>query len=235
MCLLLTSCSTKEQPKRQIPERQKVITTFEEQAIKPKETVNKPSRHIYESYIFRKLSNSFDFRIRFNYVEDNFLRINVPWNITIIKKSDSLSFQKIESQTYLQCSLFGWDNVRSYETKLNINREIIDENVGYLIVGDFNFDSLSDFCILNNVPVSGTPSYNFFLQRSDSLFVFNKTFTDEISFALQKLNPKSRTFEVNSHSGCCFFDFKTFRIDKNGRIKLIRHKTNENGKTIVLL
>lgn len=233
--LLVGSCSTKEQVKEKLPVKQKAITTFEEQEVEPMKKVKKPSKRIYESYIFKKLSNSFDFRIRFNYEEDNFLRINVPWNIVIIKKSDSLSFQKIESQTNLQCSLFGWDNVRSYETHLNINREIIDENAGYLIVGDFNFDSLSDFCILNNVPVSGTPSYNFFLQKSDSVFVFNKTFTDEIRFAPQKLNPKSRTFDVNSHSGCCFLDFKTFRIDKNGRIKLIRHKKNENGKTIVIL
>ncbi|MFN5983372.1 MAG: XAC2610-related protein [Fluviicola sp.] len=99
----------------------------------------------------------------------------------------------------------------------------------------FNFDSLSDFCILNNVPGSGTPSYNFFLQKSDSLFVFNKTFTNEIRFAPQKLNPKSRTFDINSHSGCCFLDFKTFKILENGRIKLIRHKTKENGKVSVLI
>lgn len=233
--LLLVSCSTKEQPKRQIPKRQKTITTFEEQEIEPAKKEKKSSKRIYESYIFRKLSNSFDFRVQFNYEEDNFLRMNVPWHITIIKKSDSLSFQKIISQTDMQCSLVEWNNVRSYETCLNLNRKIKDENSGYLIIGDFNFDSLSDFCILNNVPVSGTPSYNFFLQSSDSLFVFNKTFTDEIKFAPQKLNPKSRTFDVNSHSGCCFFDFKTFRIDKNGRVKLIRHKKNENGKVTVII
>ncbi|MFN5983373.1 MAG: hypothetical protein ACK476_12130 [Fluviicola sp.] len=135
--LLVSSCSTKEQPAVKHTIKQQAITTFEEQEVEPKEEEKKPSKRIYESYIFRKLSTSFDFRIRWNYEEENFLRINVPWNITIIKKSDSLSIQKIESQTNLQCSLFEWDNVRSYETQLNINREIIDENAGYLIVGDF--------------------------------------------------------------------------------------------------
>lgn len=77
MFLLLTSCSTKEQPALKHTIKQQAITTFEEKEIEPKDEEKKPSKRIYESYIFKKLSNSFDFRIRFNYKEDNLFRLGV--------------------------------------------------------------------------------------------------------------------------------------------------------------
>lgn len=143
---------------------------------------------------------------------------------TIISKSEWLNADNIISY------------VSSFETNLNLKKNISSDNPHYFIVGDFNFDTLVDFVVVNNIPpCSGTPTYNFYFQKSDSTFYFNKPFSEQVLFLPQSINPKNRTFDVNSHSGCCFFDFKTFKILENGKIKLIHHKIIENGKVSIII
>jgi hypothetical protein len=234
--LILTSCSTKEQVKEKLPVKQKAITTFEEQEIKPKEEEKKPSKRIYESYIFRKLSNSFDFRIRWNYEQDNYFGIGVPLVIDICHKKDSSKQQTIISNTEWLFADKIKSNVSSFETRINLKKSISQDSPYYFVVGDYNFDSLVDFVVVNNIPpCSGTPTYNFYFQKSDSTFYLNEQFTNQILFMPEKMNPNSRSFNITSYSGCCFNEYKTYQIQENGRIKLIRHKKNDCGKTVVLL
>lgn len=221
--LLVSSCSTKEQPAVKHIFKQQAITTFEEQETEPKDEEKKPSKRIYESYIFKKLSNSFDFRIRFNYEEENYFRIGIPIYIDICHKKDSIKQQTLLIETESLSSTSVLDCVFSYETSTNIHKSLPEET-GFLIVGDFNFDSLVDFMVLNNVPqCSGTASYSFYLQQTDSTFKFSREYTNQVCYFPTKLNNKKRTFEVESHTGCCYFYKRTFNINENGEVRLIRY------------
>ncbi len=231
--LLVSSCSTKEQPAVKHIFKQQAITTFEEQEIEPKEEEKKPSKRIYESYIFKKLSNNFDFRIQWDYLEDNFTYTS-PYKITITHKNDSTKTQLIISET--NNIMYGsWNDVCSFETKINLKTNIYSEYPDYFAVGDFNFDSLTDFIIVNNIPMSGTPTYNFYIQKPDSTFYFDSRFTKFIKYFPQKIVPSNRSLKVSSHSGCCFFESITFQIIEKNKIKLIRYISDDNGKLSILL
>ena len=229
--LLLVSCSAKEQPKSQITPRTKEITIFEEQEIVPAKKEKKHSKRIYESYIFRKLSNSFDFRIQWDYLEDNFTYTS-PYKITITHKNDSSKTQLIISET--NNIIYGsWNDVSSFETKINLKTNIYSDYPVYFAVGDFNFDSITDFIIVKNIPMSGTPTYNYYIQKYDSTFYLDHGLTNKVKYFPKKIDYTTRSLKVSSHSGCCFFESKTYQIQKNGRIKLIRHKTNEKVKVLI--
>jgi hypothetical protein len=231
MFLLVSSCSTKEQPAVKHTIKQQAITTFEEQEVESMKKVKKPSKHIYESYIFRKLSNSFDFRIQWDYIEDNFTYTS-PYKITVIHKNNSSKTQLIISES--NNIMYGsWNDVCSFETKINLTTNIYSDYPVYFAVGDFNFDTITDFIIVNNIPMSGTPTYNYYIQKSDSTFYLNELFTNQILFMPENMNPNSRSFNITSYSGCCFNEYKTYLIQENGRIKLIRHKKMKREKFLL--
>jgi hypothetical protein len=175
----------------------------------------------------RNLSNQFNIRLKIKEQNENMDCYDGVLTLEIFSKSDSL-IQTIKT-TAASCA-YPFTNkevshVRSYETHYNEKRELADGYYhGELVVGDFNFDSLTDIAVVNVYPMSGTPRYEFYFQNKNLQFERNTYFSDVVCNLPQKLNPNKKTFLAWSHTGCCWAKFRYFKFDETGKCKLIYKK-----------
>lgn len=166
---------------------------------------------------YNNLSNQFNLKVTITEPNDIFITSHLA--LYIFSKDDSLC-QKIAVDV-LALGPIGADNVvRSYETKLNLNKPVPDEFFGKIVVGDFNFDSLSDIAVISCIPMSGTPMYEFYFQNKNFKFVKDKYFSNVVKNLPEKLDPVNKTFMAYYHTGCCAQTYRYFRFDRNGKCKL---------------
>jgi hypothetical protein len=104
--------------------------------------------------------------------------------ISIVKKSN-----KSENQTITYHSQFLFDKVfkdcgfvKSYIKKINLDKEISDNDYGDLIIADFNFDGLEDFAIKNDSGGNSGPTYDFYIQDLKGVFIKDTYLSSKVEF-----------------------------------------------------
>lgn len=117
------------------------------------------------------LSNKYDFKRKIVRKElpnrlDSYLI-----TITVSSKSTKQVIQTVEVKSnYLIGSYSACKNVRSYETGLNQNEEVIDNDYGDLVIADFNFDQKFDFAVKREEGTYTGPIYNYYIQQESGSF-----------------------------------------------------------------
>lgn len=150
---------------------------------------------------------------------------NISVAVSIADKVSKAQVQKIVISTnYLFSEVFvDCNNVRSYTTGLNKNREDIDNDYGDLIVADFNFDSKEDFALKKDSGGNGGPVYNFYIQNEQGSFSLDTFLTRKMEFFPTHIKRSNKTLVTLVHANAYQLGEHTYRLDKNGW-KEIKHR-----------
>jgi hypothetical protein len=164
-----------------------------------------------------KLSNQFDIVIDFKRYVDTIEIDQICFLQVVIKDKssktiiDSFSIQSsfLYSFMFLSC-----DSMTSYTTKFKVDREIVDNFYGDIVVADFNFDGYDDIAVVNDGGGNGGPLYSFYLQNNDRKFIKDNFLTDSVSFFPSKFNSKEKTLTTYVHAGVCDLGEHIYKLDK---------------------
>lgn len=187
------SCSDNKKPKDE-------ATTGT--ATTPKKHLGGRTRHCEYS----DLSNQFNITIDFtHYSSTKAFSDSCIINLRINDKSrqllDTISFF---STAYMTQTLAECDSVRSYTTKLNSDKEVVDGYYGDLVVADLNFDDKDDIALINDSGGNGDPLYNYYMQTAGKKFVFDNYLTDSIKYFPDKIdNSKQQLITLTRAGNCC--------------------------------
>jgi hypothetical protein len=118
-------------------------------------------------------------------------------DIKIINKNNQKEWRSFSRPSEINTACFtNPDNARSYTTGVNLDKPIINNDYGDLIVADFNFDGLEDIAIKRYSSSKGIPKYRFYLQTKDQKFEADNFLTYQMSF-FPVIDIASKTLTVN--------------------------------------
>lgn len=214
---LLTSCGWKHPIKITFPSKWNQIQSESFAKRKEPKRIGQKPGLLTALKSYNHLSAQFNLVVFISELNDCFITSHIT--ISVLDKQDSLH-QKITMSCEGAYPLIPGSLVRSYETKVNLKKSVPDEFFGEIIVGDFNFDGLSDIAVVNFIPMSGTPMYAFYLQKENLEFVRDPYLSDVVKNLPQKLNPEKKSFMAYYHTGCCAQTYRYFKFEETGKCKL---------------
>lgn len=107
------------------------------------------------------------------------------------------------------------NNVRSYSTKFNKNKQILDGDYGDIVVADLNFDKKEDIAIINDTGNNSGSFYTFYIQEDNKKFVLDRFLTDSVvNFPTEIKNNKITTTAI---SGNCFLSKHIYAFDAKAK------------------
>jgi hypothetical protein len=223
-CMLFAAfgCSpdAKARQNRGVPDKNKDTVEVGVSPVVPLGNTLKPSQQIVRKS-YTNLSRSFNFRATLHRSGDQIMNEFDRWvRLEIFDKNDSLlqTIRNLETWDFYD----DLNDVRSYETHFRDKLPAADEYFGKLVVGDFNQDSLSDIALIMNVPVSGTPTYYFYMQKPSGKFERDDFFTKTVGYIPYRPDFKKHTFHTRSHYGCCVGVRKYYAADSLGNWRKTR-------------
>lgn len=134
---------------------------------------------------------------------------------------DSISFSAI---LYFNRSFEDCSDVLSFTTRQNINKEIVDNMYGDIVVADLNFDGLEDLAIMGDNGGNAGPYYRFFLQEKQQKFKESQFLSDSMALFPSKINPLDRTLTTLGHAGACAVGENVFVLNDDGKWKTKRKR-----------
>ncbi len=179
------------------------------------------SRHIYDSFIVRKfiyhnLSNQFDIslQIRRFISNDGIGDSSIVSAVLINKKFHTIFDSVLVKSTLYFCNYFEKDdNVRSYSSGINVQKPIIDNYFGDIIIADLNFDRKDDIAIISDMGGNSGPLYKFFLQNNEHKFVLDRYLTDSMEFFPTIINKGEKTLTTYGHAGVMWVGRHIYKLD----------------------
>lgn len=199
-----TSSPVKADKKKKTNKRQKTILTTLPKVQVEKVPMEKTESIHYSPYIHDDISDTFLFKTSLKLDKTDEYN-NATVSIQIKNKITNKIKQNIKYKTgYLfeTKSFLSNKNTRSYITGKNVNKKIIDNEYGDLIIADFNSDSKQDFAVKFDSGGNGGPLYNYYLQTVDTTFLLDKFLTNEMHFFPQEFNKKNKTITTYVHANC---------------------------------
>ncbi len=163
------------------------------------------------------LSNQFDISIDFKRFSST-IKKNDSCLIKVILK-DKISKSKLDSISIMSffyfASIFSsCDSMTSYSTKFKVDRRIIDNYFGDIVVADLNFDEKDDIAIINNCGGNGGPLYSYYVQTKDRKFILDKFLTDSMVFFPSEINKENKTLTTYVHAGICWLGERVYKFDE---------------------
>jgi hypothetical protein len=155
---------------------------------------------------YKDLSDQFDIKLqikRFRDTSGHHDSCIVKLRLTAKQTQRLLDSLQITSDSYYEMAFTNCDNVLSYATKKNINRKVVDNHFGDIIIADLNFDQKDDIAVMNDSGGNGGPFYNYYLQDRNSSFPLNRFLTDSMIYFPHKINSKAKTLTTYVHAGAC--------------------------------
>jgi len=113
----------------------------------------------------------------------------------------------------------------SYRTGFNINRQIVDNDHGDIIVADLNFDGKDDLAIKWEEGGNGGPLYNYYLQDKNGKFIIDDFLSKEMIFFPMEINAKKQTLTTLVHASAYSVSETVYKLDPgSGKWKQISHR-----------
>ncbi|MCO5234081.1 MAG: hypothetical protein LC105_05580 [Chitinophagales bacterium] len=206
------------------------LNTIESDSIKVDKTIamsDNIDSNITLECIQRDLSNSFDFRIKFNRIlfqnGDNDSCI-IKVYILDKKTQKELDSILITSRFMYENVFKNCDNFRSFITGKNINNEALDNDFGEFIVADLNFDSKDDIAIINDSGGNGGVFYNFYIQGENNTFKLDKYLTDSMVYFPSEMIKNKKMLITYVHAGVCGLGEQKFIYNSTNTWRMISDK-----------
>jgi hypothetical protein len=163
-----------------------------------------------KTFLLKDASKSFDLKIEIANCEEDSCEGKA--NYYLMKKSEDNSFQTIKMEN-------GFLELGEDQKPTANLIELYGMNNSGVVFDDFNFDLMEDIAIRNgNEGAYGGPSYSIFVySKATKKFVENKSLTALASenLGLFEVNPKTKTLETFTKSGCCWHQTTRYSIANN--------------------
>ncbi|MCG8577829.1 MAG: hypothetical protein MI810_23325 [Flavobacteriales bacterium] len=124
--------------------------------------------------------------------------------IQTIRKNQELAWDSQESN----CS-----HVRSYQTTLNLDLPVVDNDFGRLIIADFNFDGLDDFAFSYDASVTSGPIYHFYIQQTDGTFIRQVFLSENMAFFPAIIDTEKKQLITHTHANTYQIGIRTFQFN----------------------
>ena len=195
--------------------------------VKTKTICVKQDSIINHTCLFQDLSSLYDYQVNFmrfvniDGIHDSCVVKVIIFDKKVNRKVDSLTLNSI----FYYDNFKNCDNIRSYITGKNKNKEVADNDYGDLIIADFNFDSKEDIAIVNECSNSGQ-LYNFYVQDISGKFRLDSFLTDSMAYFPSEINIENKTLVTYIVGGVCWVGEHTYQLDmKKSKWRQISHKS----------
>lgn len=184
----------------------------------PKNTSAQTASKSYDTIITKEfyhdeLSNSFDIKVlvkRFADLKEQ--HDSCVAKFTIFDKNKMAKDSFSLTSNFFYSILEDPKEVRSYTTKFNINKQVVDNIYGDIVVADFNFDKKDDIAILSDTGGTSGPLYSFYLQGENMKFKLDKFLTDSMAYFPDEI--KNNQLQTSVVGGVCYLGRHTYVFDK---------------------
>jgi hypothetical protein len=151
---------------------------------------------------YTNLSDSFYFKVvskRDKIVEEYSSSCLITLNIFKIssdKKNQTIFFHSpiLFDTVFKDCGF-----IKSYSKNVNLEKEVIDNDYGDFIVADFNFDGQDDFAIKNNSGGNSGPTYYYYIQNKDGIFVKDSYLSEKMEYFPMKIDKENKLLVTLVH------------------------------------
>lgn len=133
--------------------------------------------------------------------------------IQVISKANRAIIQTITIQTgfLYEAAFQNCNNARSLMTGWNRDTEVIDSDLGDLVIADLNFDRREDIAIKRDSGGASGPTYEFYLQNEKNAFVKDDQLTEVMRYFPLYIDPKQKTLTTDNASGVYWHTKRTFK------------------------
>lgn len=171
---------------------------------------------------FDKLSKQFNTKLEITRITEDSTQIIIE----IFDKVSKNRMDKIivETEWLMIPPMFeNCDNVRSFTTGVNTEKEVIDNEHGDFIIADFNFDNLDDLAIAVDFGGNGGTIYSFYLQETNEKFRLDQYLSETMQRFPVAFDRKKKTLTTSVHANA-YGNTETIYQFKNGQWKIIHQK-----------
>jgi hypothetical protein len=161
------------------------------------------------------LSSVFNFKVIFKrLINIDGIHDSCIVNIYIFDKEQNKLKDSIKlSSIYLYGDVFKTcDEVKSYTTGKNKNREVQDNYNGEIIIADLNFDGKEDIAVINDCANSGT-GYEYFIQGNNTKFYLDHFLSDSMNYFPIEIKKHTKTLETRVPFTVCGLLVKKYKFD----------------------
>lgn len=168
--------------------------------------INEKIEIIHKKYIceYQNLSEKYNYKIStFESGKSNNSLEAVNIAIELINKQNQKK-QKIniplETNFLFLKGYQNCESARSYVTNINSDKEVPDNDHGYFVIADFNFDSEDDFAITIESGGNGGPIYAYYLQDTNGLFKKDAYLTNKMKFFPINIDTANKSLTTTVHA-----------------------------------
>lgn len=177
---------------------------------------------------YTDLSNEFDVHVNFRrYVFNKTNREDsciADVHIQDKQSKANLDELSITSRFYLDDTFKNLENVRSYSTKTNADKQAGDNYYGDIIIADLNFDNKDDVIVINDAGGNGGTFYSYYLQNNNRKFILNSYLTDSMTYFPRKINSRNKTLTTYVHAGTCGLGEHIYKYNLLNKYTELSHK-----------
>lgn len=212
-----------DSPEFQVPKNDTVISYSGESAHITRNDSIKISICIYKD-----LSYLFDFKLSVRNADT--IGLSNDSRIIIVSVYQKLDQKLVDSFEYISENIseritMDCTRARSYITKYNLNKEILDSDYGDLIIADFNFDQREDMAVIYDSGGSSGPLYLYCVRTPEGRFKKDTFLSETMQFFPSKFRPKNKTLTTFVIGGMCHIGEHVYKYnDINQNLKEIRHR-----------
>jgi hypothetical protein len=174
-----------------------------------------------------ELSAKFDIELDIEHylysIADEYLSDSVIVKLQINNKLtqkllDSIVFNPNSSGCFFYtASEYGCNDVTSYSTGFNADREIFDNYFGTVVVADLNFDGKDDIAMVLDSGASSGPRYIFFIQNDEGKFIEDKFLTEEMSYFPDEIDRPHRKLTTYVHLNAVSYSKSVYQLDLDAK------------------
>jgi hypothetical protein len=211
LCAIITGCTSKPKQQEGLVVKTTTYDSLSTTISKHTELSNEFDVHVNFRRYFFKRTNREDSCIVEVLMQDK-------------QSKATLDAISITSRLYLDDTFKSLDNVRSFSTKTNLNKEAVDNYYGDIIIADLNFDNKDDVIVINDAGGNGGTFYSYFLQNNNRKFILNNYLTDSMTYFPSKINSSNKTLTTYVHAGVCGLGEHVYKCSLPNKYTELSHK-----------
>lgn len=168
---------------------------------------------VIHDFYHNDLSNEFDIKV----VNSRYRRLkpfddSCATQFTILDKHTQKVIDTFSVAAGFCYEVFDDKNkVRSYSTKVNYKKQVLDGNYGDIVVADLNFDHKDDIAIAHDMGASTGTFYQFYVQQDDRKFILDRFLTDSVTYFPDEI--KNKTLTTYGVGGACYVHKHVYAYD----------------------
>lgn len=176
-----------------------------------------------EKRFYEDLSNNYNFKIGYTQQLKNSKTADNYWTIEIFDKNKNKVDSIVQTTYELSLKSLDFKQVRSYSTGKNLDKSVVDNYFGELVIADFNFDSKEDFAIINDEGGNAGVFYSYYIQQANKKFVLDRYLSDSMVYFPSAITKESRTLVRTTNTTCCFTE-STYQLTKGNQWEKTHYK-----------